>query len=242
MKRKNLIKTGIIIIIFALIVGSVLFYNLLNEVKKSDLRKETYNKFTCGCCEDTLKDADCLLAKGMRSYIDDLFKKGSNKEEVFLQATKEFGLTQVKDKEEAIKIGAKFAENPPEDRPIINITPTIINLGTVSETNTISSIADYRIRNKGKSNLLINKIHTSCSCLFTSVFKDGKEGPRLGRFSQTYGWSVIVEPGEEIILRAYYNPRENAWFKGYEERWIYIASNDPLNPEETVGIKVNHIV
>ena len=97
-------------------------------------------------------------------------------------------------------------------------------------------ISDFVITNEGTDDLIITDLKTSCSCLTASFIKDEKETVRVGRFSNSEGWTFVLKPGEDGLLRTYYDPRVTNWQTGHVERIISITSNDPIFYEKILKV------
>jgi len=204
-------------------------------------KEAVYQEFTCSCCETSLADSSCLMAGGMREYIDGLvFKNLFNKDEIIHAAVKKFGISTLRDKELKITHGLEFVENPPKEAPSIVVDPVFIDLGEISMAKGLI-LTDFEVYNNGTEELVIYDLKTSCSCVTASFIKEGYESVRLGRFSQSSGWTFILKPGEESILRTYFDPRITNWQTGHVERLITITSNDPLYFERTIKLSADII-
>jgi len=126
---------------------------------------------------------------------------------------------------------------PPKDSPIIEVEPTNLNLGTVSQAKgTVSSTV--RIMNKGTEPLILNKIETSCMCTSASIINvEGGEEPRFGMVghgTNPTDWNYLIPPGESSKLKIYYDPNAHKELRGAITRTITIFSNDVRNPRKTI--------
>ena len=148
------------------------------------------------------------------------------KDEVMLRSVKKFGIPNLVKDENKAKYLVEFVKNKHEDIPKLVVRPEQIDLGIVSNSKGII-ISDFKIKNNGTEDLIINDLKTSCSCLTASFIKDGKETVRVGRFSHSEGWTFVLEPEEDGLIRTYYDPRVTNWQTGHVERIITITSNDP---------------
>ncbi len=199
---------------------------------------DIYAKFTCTACNGkSIAESDSITALGMREYIQQLSARGFSGNALFIEALKKFGLYSLSDSELRKSMKEMFNHSPPEDRPVISVSPMEVNLGNTTQAAGVI-LTMFIVKNMGKSDLIITDLKTSCSCLVASFVVDDRESPRLGRFSHSSGWSVTIKPGESARLWVYYDPRVNGWFTGHATRWVFITSNDPLNP--VIQIKVEH--
>jgi len=232
-KSKSLIFIGILIVVIA----SVFFLYYYSKLSESNLRQDVYSEFTCTCCEDSILTTpySCFMAGGMREYVNKIVKGTKDKEEVMLESVKKFGIPTLIDLALKEKYGFMFVDNPPKDAPSINIRPNFVDLGEVSNSKGII-ITDFRIKNNGTQDLIITDLKTSCACLHASFIKDGDESVRTGRFSHSEGWTFILEPNEDALLRTYYDPRVTNWQTGHVERIVTITSNDPIYFERIIKL------
>jgi hypothetical protein len=227
---------GIIIgaaIFMALPQGGAVTGNIISQGVE-----DAYSKFTCTACGGkSIAESGSLTALGMREYIQQLSATGLSGDGLVVEAAKRFGLTYITDDETAKMVIASFNSTPDGDRPVMYVSPMEVNLGDTTQAAGVI-MTSFTVRNDGKSDLVISNLKTSCDCMYASFIVGGHEGPRIGRFSQVGGWSVIMAPGEEALLWLYYDPRVNGWFTGKATRWVFITSNDPVKP--IVQIKVEH--
>jgi len=123
------------------------------------------------------------------------------------------------------------------DRPIIKVTPKTYNFGTVSQAQGVVT-AELTLENRGRSELVINGMRTSCGCTQVSLIVDGEEGPLFGMHDNPVGWRAQLAPGERAWLKVYYDPNVHGELRGAVTREIEIYSNDPQSPVYTVRIKL----
>lgn len=235
MERKRLPKKQKIFLLtlIAIIAISILFTSFSKTVKE-----DIYKEFTCTCCETSLLDTQdsCLMAKGMKSLIDDsTLKYFFNKEKIIKNSVMKFGIPALVERESKIKYGMELLNDTKNNFPSIQIEPNFVDLGELSNTNGVV-IVDFSLKNNGTEDLIIYDLKTSCSCLTVSFIKDGQESLRGGRFSYPDGWNYIIKPNENVILRAFYDPRVTNWQLGSVERIITITSNDPVFFQRTARI------
>jgi len=100
------------------------------------------------------------------------------------------------------------------------------------------------IVNIGEGVLRISSMETSCGCTSASIINNGAEGPTFGmkgHGSNPSGWHTDINPGEQALLKIYYNPAVHPDLRGPVTRTITIYSDDPENPTQEVRIKVSQI-
>lgn len=208
--------------------------------------QEIYPMFICPCCGKPLdpKNICCGMAQERITFIDGLTAGKMFKEEIIMAYVKKYGLNSFADKNQAEEFKKKLIAQAPADRPTISVSPESIDLGDVSQTKgEISTL--FEITNTGKTDLIINKLDTSCDCTSAAIVFNGEEGPRFamaghGVKSPT-DWSVTIPSGEKAQLKVYYDPNVHKDFRGAAIREIYIFSNDPINFETKVKIELNQV-
>lgn len=208
---------------------------------------EIYPEFICTCCGQKLDPNKicCATAKKMIDYINSQVSAGLTKDEIMLEAIKEFGFEALADKNKQAELKAKLAALAPADAPKLTFSQTGHNFGSVSQgQGVVTALLDFK--NEGKSDLAIDKLSTSCGCTLASIVYKGEEGPTFtmpghGKTNPA-NWRVVIAPGDTAKLKIYYDP--NAHGKQTEAvlpvtRTASIFSNDPVNFESKVKIELN---
>ena len=132
---------------------------------------------------------------------------------------------------------------PPKDAPIIEITPSSYDFGTVSQAEGVVSTL-MTIKNNGIKDLILNNIDTSCGCTSASVISDGQEGPRfsmVGHGTNPKDWKQVISSGESVQLKVYYDPNVHQDLRGKVVRTVNIYSNDLRSPKKGIRISANQI-
>lgn len=211
--------------------------SLIKPVQASEI----YSMFTCPCCGQPLnKEEPCCGAMiQMIDYIDDQTSQGLSKDEVILATAKQFGIDRLTNVEDQEALRQKLADLAPADAPKIEISETKKDLGTVSQVEGIVS-TDFEFTNRGKSDLLINKLSSSCGCTSAAIDYQGKVGPKFtmeghGQENPT-DWQVAIKPGDIAILRIFYDPTVHPDLEGPVTRMVSLFSNDPVEFESKVTI------
>lgn len=211
--------------------------SLVETVKASEI----YPMFTCPCCGQPLnKEEPCCGAMiAMIDYIDQQISLDKSKDEIILTTAKEFGLDRLANEEDRIVLKQKLADLAPADAPKIEISEVDRDLGTISQKQGVVT-TDFEFENTGKSDLVINKLSSSCGCTSASVVYQYSIGPKFtmaghGQENPT-DWEVAIKPGESAILRVYYDPSVHPDFEGAATRTVSIFSNDPVEFEVKVVI------
>lgn len=123
------------------------------------------------------------------------------------------------------------------NRPIAAISEKSYNLGDMKVSDTKSY--DFTISNKGKDDLTLSKIATSCDCTFAKIIKaDGTESPAFTMGARN-AWQTNLKTNESAKLRVIYKPSVMP-IEGPVDRYVTISTNDPDNPK--LEIKVSAVV
>ena len=125
-----------------------------------------------------------------------------------------------------------------KDAPLIEITPSSYNFGSVSQAKgTVSTI--MTIRNNGATALVLNNMDSSCGCTSAAVVYNGLEGPRFSMSmhgTNPKNWQQVIPPGSFVELKVYYDPNVHREMRGSFTRSIMIYSNDPRNKIKEVKV------
>ncbi len=208
--------------------------------------KEIYPMFVCPCCGKALDPNNicCGMAQERVAFIDGLVAGKLTKDQAVLAYVKKYGLNSFVDKNQAEEFKQKLLAQAPVERPIISITPAVIDLGDVSQAKGEKSVL-FELTNTGKTDLIINKLDTSCGCTSAAIVYKGKESPRFAMaghgIKSPTDWQVVIPAGEKAELKVYYDPNIHKDFRGTAIREIYVFSNDPINFETKVKIELNQI-
>lgn len=209
--------------------------------------QELYDEFSCPCCTDTIGDCACPMAKERQNYIDSLLELGETEEsEIILGYVEKYGLSSMVDDAKAQKIKDLLIDRAPADRPAISLSPSAIDLGEVSVKKGRVQ-ADFVLENKGDSDLVIDRLETSCGCTTVRLILEDGEGPLFGMpghglNEKIKDWTARIESGGTVRLRVYYDPSVHPNFEGSVIRTISVFSNDPVNTEARVQIELKQIL
>ncbi len=211
------------------------------QIVKPVLAKDIYPKFTCPCCGQPLNKEEpcCQDMIDMTNYIDQQVESGKSEQDVILATAKEFGLERLTYSIDQANIKQFLAAQAPADAPKITMSETQRDLGTVSQKQG-KVHTDFQFTNEGKTNLVINKLSSSCGCTSGAIVYHGQEGPTFtmpghGQDNPT-DWQVAIAPGDQAILRVYYDPNVHKDLVGAVTRTVSIFSNDPVEFEKKVTI------
>jgi hypothetical protein len=216
------------------------------SIVKSVEASEIYPMFTCPCCDQPLnKEEPCCGAMiSMIDFIDRQVSEGASEDEVILATAKEFGIDRLLNEEDQQNLRQKLADLAPADAPKLQIVETDQDLGEVSQARGEIS-TNFEFRNDGKSDLLINKLSSSCGCTSAAIVYKGEEGPSFtmeghGQENPT-DWEVAIKPRDAAVLRVYYDPNVHGEFVGAITRTVSVFSNDPVEFEAKVTITLDQV-
>lgn len=216
------------------------------SVVKSVEASEVYPMFTCPCCDQPLnKEEPCCGAMiSMIDFIDKKVNEGLAEDEVILATAREFGIDRLLSEEDQLSLKQKLADMAPADAPKLHIVEIDRNLGAVSQAKGEVS-TDFEFRNDGKTDLLINKLGSSCGCTSAAIVVGDVVGPRFtmeghGQENPT-DWEVAIKPGGIATLRVFYDPNVHGEFVGAITRNVSIFSNDPVEFEVKVTISLDQV-
>ena len=213
------------------------------SIVKTVQASEVYPMFTCPCCDIPLNKEEpcCGAMTQMIDYVDEQIELEKTKDEVVLSTAKEFGLGRLTNEEDIVALKQQLIDLAPADAPKIKISETGRDLGIVSQRQGIIS-TDFEFRNMGKSDLVINKLSSSCGCTSASVVYKGEIGPEFAM--EGHGkenpkdWEVVIKPGDIATLRVFYDPTVHPDLEGAVTRTVSIFSNDPVEFETQVMISL----
>ena len=256
------ISTLVLVILFILaVIISIAFLlrNTPNENSKNSLIEQTtlssvelvlaeeiYPLFFCPCCGKPLDKNNicCGQAKERIDYIDGLVDAKISEEEVILAYVKKYGLSSFVDKDKQEEIREKLVAAAPADRPVISLNPDFYDFGDVSQKEE-KVFTYFNLKNEGKSDLVIDKMSTSCGCTFASIVFKEQESPLFtmpGHGYENPEWGgVSIPAGETAQLKVMYDPDVHQEFRGTAIREVSVFSNDPIDFEKKVSIELNQV-
>lgn len=206
---------------------------------------ELYDMFTCPCCGTPLNKEEpcCGSMSQMIDFIDQKVSNGANKETIVLATAQEFGLERLTNESDRVALREQLLANAPQDAAKISTSETKKDLGVVSQSKGTTT-TDFFIKNEGKSDLVIDKLSSSCGCTSASLIYQSQESLRFymaghGFDEPNENWQVAIAPGDEAIVRVYYDPTVHPDLVGPVTRTISIHSNDPIDFETKLTITLN---
>lgn len=217
--------------------------SVVSVVEASDI----YPMFTCPCCGQPLNKEEpcCGAMTQMIDFIDQKTSTGATKDQIILATAQEFGLERLTEEDDRLTLRKQLLTNAPEDSPKISVSETKKDLGTISQQDGTVT-AEFVIKNEGESDLVIGKLSSSCGCTSGSVIYQDQEGPRFYMSGHGYDeadpdWSVTIAPGDEAVVKVYYDPTVHPDLTGPVTRTLSIHSNDPVDFETKLTITLEQI-
>lgn len=214
--------------------------SMVGQVGASDI----YPLFTCPCCDQPLNKEEpcCGAMTQMIDFIDEKVGAGDPKEDIVLATAQEFGLERLTNESDQEVLRQQLIANAPEDAPKITVSEVKKDLGIVSQKNGVVN-TEFVIKNEGKSDLVIKKLSSSCGCTSGSLIYQGEEGPRFYMAGHGYeepedDWQVAIMPGDEAVVKVYYDPAVHEDLVGAVTRTVSIHSNDPVDFEVKLTISL----
>ncbi len=125
-------------------------------------------------------------------------------------------------------------------RPQIQTDHSYYDLGIVPQIKTSHT---FSFTNGGGGDLSVKRIWTSCGCTTAKLVLNGIESPEFGmpgHGGYSGPWEAKLRPGETADLIVYYDaPIMSDIFVG--ERYVYIDTDDPAQPEFQFTIAVQEV-
>lgn len=202
--------------------------------------EEMFPEFLCPCCGKPIGDCSCGMASERRGFVTGLVAAGKKEWEIYLAYADQYGLDTFVSEEVKKAVRGYRLANAPEERPQIVLEPQKVGLGDVSTKEGKVEIS-ITIKNTGQTDLIVDRLSTSCACTTVSVINDGQEGPVFGTGTPPEDWSTTIQPGETAKLRIYYDPTFHEDVRGPMMREIYVSSNDPVDPVIKASIELNQV-
>lgn len=209
--------------------------------------EEIYSMFTCPCCGKILNKEEicCGSMSQMIDFIDQKIDTGATKDLVILATAQEFGLDRLANQSDQDKLRQSLIANAPSNAPKLAVAENKIDMGKVSQRDGIAT-TEFVIKNEGKSNLIIDKLSSSCGCTSGSVVYQGEEGPKFsmpghGNKEPDPAWQVAIAPGDEAKVKVYYDPSVHPDLTGPVTRTVSIISNDPVDFEAKLTINLEQV-
>jgi len=203
---------------------------------------EIYPQFVCTCCGQPLdkNNVCCGIAEEMIGYIDEQVNQGLSEQAVVLATVKKYGLKSLASESAQESVKNQLAQSAPADSPQIDLEPLFYDFGQVSQAKGVVT-ATFQVKNTGQSDLVINNLLSSCGCTSAALVVNGQAGPRFGMHDNPTNWSATIKAGQSAELNVYYDPNVHPDFRGPATREITVFSNDPVDFEKSIKIKLEQV-
>lgn len=199
-----------------------------------------YEEFVCPCCADDIGSCTCGMAKERRAFVDQHAAASASQDQIYRAMFQAYGAEAFFDQDLAARVKADLLETLPDDRPVLEVEPTLADLGTVPIDGGLLT-ATFTVRNAGRSDLVISGMQTSCGCTTAVLETDQGASPAFGANAaeNPTEWSAVLAPGEEARLVVTFDPMHHGPdATGAFKRTISILSDDPLNSRVNVAFDV----
>jgi hypothetical protein len=215
------------------------------KIAKQASAQEIYPLFECPCCGKAINECSCGMAKERMAFIDGLTAREVSEQEAVLTYVKKYGLTSFMEQEKEDEFRDKLIAQAPDERPIISLNPDSYDFEEVSQKKgTVTTL--FEIKNNGQSDLIIERLETSCGCTSASIVYQDQEGPKFnmpghGINEEIGDWQIAITPNMTAQLKVYYDPNMHPEFRGTATRTVSIFSNDPIDFQKEVTIELNQV-
>ena len=220
-----------------LIIFSFIF---LTNYAWADAKSDIYSKFRDRRCSIPLDKCDCPDAREMKAYIDALIETGIAEDEILYKVAKKFSLKTIIDEQIRSNVENRLIKEVGEKRPQITVEPATFNFGKISKKQEKINKA-FKLYNKGKSDLIITNLKTSCGCTSISLKSGKSKSSYFGVTGSGSGWQEIIKPGKFGELEVVLDLNHASMAAGKQIREVFISSNDPLYPQVNIIVEVEVI-
>lgn len=201
-------------------------------------RTDIYSKLKCCACNLPFDKCVCPEAKEIKAYIESLLGNGADKEEIFYKVAKKFSLNAILDEKIKAEAERRLISEAGKIRPQIILEPAYFNFGRVSKKQGKIS-KNFKLYNKGNSNLIVTNLRVSCSCVTASLKIGKNKSPNFGILGADPGWQAVIEPKKSAELEVILDLMHPSMVVGKEIRDIFVSSNDPVYPQVTIRVEAD---
>ncbi|HEX2922360.1 MAG TPA: DUF1573 domain-containing protein [Bacteroidales bacterium] len=113
---------------------------------------------------------------------------------------------------------SKLTKEELANAPVFNFEATTIDLGRINAET--KNDVEFKFTNKGKSDLFIRNVRSSCGC---TAIQQGEQGKP-------------IKPGESGSIKATFN---SGGYNGQVQKAIYVYANDPMKSEVVLMLKAD---
>ncbi|MDP3980384.1 MAG: DUF1573 domain-containing protein [Chlamydiota bacterium] len=220
--------------------------DMVSQTNAAKTPEEYYKMFKCSCCGKPIDTDCCETSRQRKAHLDKVLLEEKDDNAVVLKMVKKFGYEVLMDrsKEQEVKAYAKRAAA--KDSPKIVIENPRHNFGTIRQVDGVVVTA-FNIKNKGRSDLVITELDTSCGCTSASLVYRGQKSPAFSMSmhgKNPKDFKLKIPPGDTAILEVSYDPnahgkQEKPEIKTIRE--VYIMSNDPVDFYQKVKVELVQI-
>ena len=199
-----------------------------------------YQEFVCPCCGKEIGSCTCGMAVERRGIIDQQVALGASQSKLHQTMFLTYGAGAFFDTELAAQVQAEVLAELPDERPVLVVEPTEMDLGKVPISDGSVS-GTFIVRNAGQTDLTITGLQTTCGCTTAVVETAQGTSPVFGANASENptDWSAVLAPGEEALLIATFDTLfHGPDAKGQFKRLVSVASDDPLNRRLDVAFVV----
>lgn len=202
--------------------------------------EEMFSEFICSCCGQLVAECSCGMAVERRAFVNGMNAVGGNRLDMYLAYADTYGLDTFVSWEAQHVVKQYKLANAPSERPQIALDVQEIDLGDVSVSGSQVETG-VTITNTGQKDLVVESLSTSCGCTTAALVSGGQEGPTFGAGIPSADWTATIEPGGSAELRIYFDPSFHPDARGPMMRQVQISTNDPVDPQIKVSIKLNQV-
>jgi len=133
-----------------------------------------------------------------------------------------------------------YAYNALTPKPSLYADHSKYDLGKVGQRKYSHT---FTFTNEGSGDLTVDRIWTSCGCTTAKVVLFGIESPEFGmpgHGGSTGPWEAKLKRGDTASLVVYYDSTEMPDLY-HGDRYVFVDSNDPVNPEFQFTITVEEV-
>lgn len=208
----------------------------------ADLKPDIYSKLKCCACKMDFAPCGCKEAIEMKAYIEGLIESGVSRDDIFYRVAKKFSLKVILDEQIKTGVQQRLIKEAGGKLPQIVLETTSFDFGKISKKQG-RAVKIFKLYNKGNTDLIINNIRVSCSCVTASLKVGKNKSPAFGtRGAADLNWQETIKPGKFGELEVVLDLAHPSMEIGHEVRDVFIASNDPLNSQLTLRVEADIVL
>lgn len=219
-------------------VCALFFVRAVCAQNMDPLKADIYSKISdLHCPHSNLMKCNCPEARAMKAYIEAFLETGASKEDVFYRVAKKYSLKVINDPVMSDMVEKRLMEETGGKYSRISFEPAALDFGKADRKQSLSSMV-VGLYNKGTSDLIITNVRVSCGCVSASLRVGEVSSPYFGVQGAGPGWQVKIPPGKHGVLEVRLDLMHSSIGVGLQTRSVFVSSNDPLNPEATINLKI----